>query len=213
MTRTLFFCAVLAAACGSIELLTARPAAVVAESYEACIERNVPTLAVPGIGAEILASLLRSACGPARCDGACDRCIDDLDCGPFQLCEGFRCGGCPDLSDCIAPAGLSALPRNGCRVCEFAPASDCLTEADCGAGQRCVQGKTCASGCDRLDCCANVCSDSNCPGRAPLGCIASCGDAFPDSVACLTTRCDCVAGQWGCAVGPGLAAAPCSYSP
>jgi hypothetical protein len=206
MIRRAWLCAaVLLAACGPVELLTARPPPVV-EGFAACIERVRGEYAASGVVApEVLVPLLRSRCGPARCDGACEGCIDDLDCGPSRLCEGFRCVGCPDLSECKAPAGYTVLPRNGCRVCEFAPAGECFSDGDCGGG-RCVQGRVCASGCDRLDCCANVCADTSCTGRPPLGCSATCPDTLPTTLYCRTTRCTCGAGVWRCDV----AAAPTS---
>lgn len=111
---------------------------------------------------------------------------------------------CPAALDCEAcPAGHDYLFRNGCQTCECAPPSHCHEDLDCGDGAFCAPGQRCAEGCDRLECCVNVCSDGACPGPAPEGCAMECAGQSCDGL-CVAEGCFCDAftGSWQCAPGP-----------
>jgi hypothetical protein len=192
-------------ACGPLELLTSDPRPVgapPAEAFQECV-RRLRAGFEPGSQSEsVLARTLRDQCGPAACEGPCSVCIEDADCGPVRLCQDGTCGACPRLSTCVSPgAGLSLLSRNGCPVCKFAPPTECLSDTDCPVGL-CQRGALCADGCERLDCCANVCSPVACREPAPLGCMAMCDDPTIVLPECRTTSCTCTEGRWSCDAVP-----------
>jgi hypothetical protein len=193
------------AACGPFELLTTdpRPAETPAvETFQDCVRRLRAGFDPATQSEAALARTLRDQCGPTSCDGSCSACIEDADCGPERLCQDGGCTGCPSLSGCVAPAaGLTRLSRNGCPVCKFAPATECLSDADCPGGL-CQRGALCADGCERLDCCANVCSPNACREPAPLGCMAMCDDPTIILPECRTTTCRCAEGRWSCDAVP-----------
>lgn len=143
-----------------------------------------------------------AACSPVTLLEADLSCTKDSDCGTNALCEQNLCTGCPDVSDCEppdAPGPWIALTRNGCRLCQFAPPSECTGPDDCDG--TCYRGAYCAPGCTRFECCANACSEPGCEGPAPLGCRVRCpfGLRCPRD-RCVADSCECEAGEghWRC---------------
>ena len=87
----------------------------------------------------------------------CGPCAGDLDCGPEHLCLGESCVACDTTVECPpCPEGQEPLSRNGCPSCTCAPVSECIVGA-CPEGLACEPGPVCVEGCQRLDCCSNVC--------------------------------------------------------
>jgi len=189
-------------ACGRWEFLTSDPVepALPAETFQDCVRRLRPEFERLFPDQRTQEERLRATCGPAVCEGICSACIDDTDCGPARLCIAGACGACPVVSDCTVPeSGLELLTRNGCEVCQVAPPTECRSDADCAVGT-CRRGAICAKGCDRLDCCANVCSSGDCAEPVPYGCLAECIDPPAFLPECRTVSCSCVNNRWRCAV-------------
>ncbi|MFT3924277.1 MAG: hypothetical protein QM778_17205 [Myxococcales bacterium] len=142
-----------------------------------------------------------------------DRCKDDTDCGESALCTDGECTMCPAHSACVAcKPGWTYLSRNGCLTCECGPPTQCVEDV-CGSSMICVRGAICASGCERLDCCANLCAEAGCVEPAPLGCTFKCQDAACN-YACNAEKCLCdtTTKEWvcygGCADDPGAMCPP-----
>lgn len=165
------------------------------------------------VGALLL--LLGLGCAPVELltsNPAPDGCVEDYECGVARLCVGGVCTACPSLEGCVEPEPIGKwvpLRRNGCTVCEYAPGSECAGPSECAAGI-CYRGARCASGCTRLECCANVCQPSGCPEPAPTGCRARCGEGMSCG-ACVTTLCKCDQGTWRCDVGCADLSAQCLF--
>lgn len=148
--------------------------------------------------------LLTTPAGPSRC-------VEDYECGVARLCVGGVCTPCPTLEGCVEPeprGKWTALSRNGCTVCEFAPQSECAGPSECDG--TCYRGARCAAGCTRMECCANVCQPEGCPEPAPLGCKAPCDSGMTCAV-CTAAQCRCEAGQWRCDVGCADLSPQCAY--
>ncbi len=138
-------------------------------------------------------------------------CVEDYECGVARLCVGGVCTACPPLDACVEPEPLgkwTPLRRNGCTVCEYAPASECAGPSECDG--TCYLGARCASGCKRFECCANVCQRAGCAGPAPAGCRAPCDEGLGCG-ACVTTLCKCREGTWRCDVGCADLSAQCVF--
>ena len=133
-------------------------------------------------------------------DGSFNACTKDETCGSRSICSGGRCSPCPDPSSCPTPLNQEPLRRNGCAMCEFAPASQCAVPADCASGAECVRGVRCAAGCTEISCCANTCAAPGCKGPAPVGCAMTC-ESFLGCTTCVASKCRCNAGSWECVAG------------
>jgi hypothetical protein len=141
-------------------------------------------------------------------------CVEDHECGVARLCVGGVCTECPSLEGCMEPeprGKWTPLTRNGCTVCEFAPASACAGPSECEG--TCYRGARCATGCTRAECCANVCAPAGCTAPAPLGCKAPCGAEMSTCAVCVAASCRCEEGAWRCDVGCADLASFCVYEP
>lgn len=130
----------------------------------------------------------------------CPECTDDLECGGKALCIDGTCQPCEPPSACPScPDGFTYLSRNDCSTCECGPPSECNTPS-CPDGRTCSLGQVCAEGCQRLDCCANVCSEPGCTEPAPIGCTMPCDDPSCEG-RCRAEycKCDTSTGRWTCA--------------
>jgi len=142
----------------------------------------------------------------------CPECLDDTNCGPKALCIDGVCNACPDTPTCPGcPEGWVPLSRNDCATCECGPPTQCVDNAACGAGGlECAIGQVCAEGCQRLDCCANVCSEPGCKGGAPVGCAMKCEDpACGGNCRAEACKCDPTSGTWVCAASCAKVTAMC----
>lgn len=154
------------------------------------------------------------ACGSVELLSSPKACVEDASCGANALCVGEVCHPCPSLDGCVVPEPASKwtqLERNGCAVCEFAPAAECYGPSDCD--QVCYRGARCATGCARFECCANVCDVAGCPDFPPLGCKADCSPQQPTCTTCVTTLCRCTPQGWDCDVACADLSASCAYVP
>jgi len=130
----------------------------------------------------------------------CAPCADDLACAVGSLCLDGLCTECPIPTACPAcPEGQAPLARNGCQTCTCAPPTAC-TESSCAPDLTCVRGAICVDDCQRLDCCANVCTLPGCSEPAPLGCTFDCNDPSCEGT-CLAETCECNGETWSCS-GP-----------
>lgn len=163
----------------------------------------------------IACAALLAACTPVELISSSigQPCGEDADCGVAALCIGDICHACPSLDGCVVPEPApkwTRLQRNGCPVCEFAPAAECYGASDCD--ETCYRGARCATGCARFECCANVCEPDGCEPLAPLGCAATCPVGMT-CTACVATLCRCSPEGWTCDVGCGDLSPACSYTP
>ena len=144
------------------------------------------------------------------CDVCITTCTTDADCGAGRLCDNYECRDCPGDA---CPENWNTVIRNSCKVC--VPPNQCKDKAgaDCDAGQICVAGLSCLSGCkdDPACCFGNQCADAVCgPPEGvdclSVGCAAGsfCKVAGP-AVACA---CNVKIGKWSCATPPVNSCAP-----
>jgi hypothetical protein len=132
---------------------------------------------------------------------SCNTCKDDTGCKDGQWCLKNQCVDCPKSSGCPdCPKGWTTLSRHGCPTCECGPPSECTTNDECAGGLTCTQGQLCVADCNRLDCCANICSIAGCKGAPPVGCAMKCDDPSCDYT-CQASFCKCDpgTGAWVCA--------------
>jgi len=134
--------------------------------------------------------------------GGCGDCVEDVECGSNTWCLEGTCVPCPPVGECPAcPGELEPLIRNGCETCECVPASQCVSDADCGDPgiMRCETGAFCA--CDDHTCCSNACVSFECaaPEPPPEGCVRPCGEGDPcETGACRQINCRCDGDHWEC---------------
>ena len=165
------------------------------------------------------------ACGQSDCAyeaGICTQpgpcCLSDAECGDEALCLGSACeaqpsnGACFASGDCadgLVCAGASICPcsQSGCTIpttpglCSEADATCCVSDADCGNAEVCVDGQQCVPA--PLE---NTCyKDAHCgKGRVCQGAsLCGCGESDCVNVAgtCHTLVTEC-AGDYDC--GPGM---------
>jgi hypothetical protein len=131
-------------------------------------------------------------------------CARHLDCPEFQTCHGGLCTPCSTSAlDCSQPCPAEqrrvAVIRNGCAICECAPASECRSDSECEAGEVCYRGAQCEEGCESLDCCyGNRCGISGCSGPPPSCSVSGCEGGAVCEPSCMEASCSCDGMNWSC---------------
>jgi len=137
-------------------------------------------------------------------------CTSDSECtSGSEWCVEGACVVCDDsamLCRIVCEDGWSLYERNGCHPCECAPPNQCVIDADCHTGDKCVAGAFCwCSAADGSCCQGNTCAAEGCEGAPPVGCVVrgcpmgeTC-DTRPSKSVCTSTGCTCEAGgTWAC---------------
>jgi hypothetical protein len=135
-------------------------------------------------------------------------CKRHADCPAGSVCEKNVCVGCESASASKCPGTCpwsfkqQALKQNGCALCECAPTSTCVSDADCGTGLHCYRGQQCQDGCSDLGCCfGNFCGLPGCEDPPALGCdVVGCASGTcSGDVACGPSVCKCDGKAFVCA--------------